>query len=665
MTAGHHPGHHCGVRVALGVLAVVTGIGGGVLHAVNTVAGRGFEPSSWPVQVADAIAFGAVGAVLAARSTARRVPDLMVATGLGQGLSLVLLEYAILGPVPLAPLALWVGSWLWAPAIFLSATVLVLLLPNGTLPSPRWRPALVLSWVVLALHAVVWATTSYDDQTVRTIRVRDLRNPIGLPVAGTPAVQLALGAVTLVAAGLALASLISRWRSSSGDARQQLKWLAVGAAAVVLLFELGVAAPQPWAQLLIGLSALPMPVAMGVAALRYRLWDVDLAISTGLRYVLLSAIAIAVYTAVVSALGAVSGAPVVATAVVAVVLLPLQGRLTRLVNRLVHGENDDPDTALAQLGARLEATGDPAEVADRLLPAVVRRLAGLLRSPFAQIELADGSVVVDGAVAEPVERIGLHFAGSNVGTLVLAARQRSRAERSRLDRVAAQAAVAVHSVLATREARRSRQLVVAAREEERRRLRWDLHDGVAPLLAGVALQAETARDIVHDDPDAARAILDRLVPNLTGAVADVRAIVHELRPSALDELGLAGAVGELAARFDRADRRVVVSADRVDGLPAAVDLAAYRIVAEALSNAVRHAQASRIEVTLRRLGDRLAVRVTDDGRGLPDRPPDGVGLDSMRVRAEELGGRFRVVSVPGGGTTVTADLPHAMGDEAS
>ena len=106
MTAGHHPGHHCRVRVTIGVLAVVSGLGGAVLHAVNAVAGRGFEPSFWLVQVADAVAFGAVGAVLAARSTARRVPDLMVATGLGQGLSLALMEYAILGPLPLAPLAM-------------------------------------------------------------------------------------------------------------------------------------------------------------------------------------------------------------------------------------------------------------------------------------------------------------------------------------------------------------------------------------------------------------------------------------------------------------------------------------------------------------------------------------------------------------------------------
>ena len=664
MTTGRGPGHHAGVRVNCGMLAIAAGLAGATLNAVNALAGRGFEGSFWLVLAVASVSFGAVGVVLAARSTARRVPDLMVATGLGQGLSLLLLEYAILGPLPLAELAMWLASWLWAPSLFLSATVLVLLLPDGTLASPRWRPALTLSWVVLGLHAVLWALTPYQN-AAPPIVVRDLTNPVGLTVAAAPAFQVVLGLGTLAAAGLALASLVSRWRRSSGDARQQLKWLALGAAVAVLLFGLGVVAPLPWGELLVGLAAVPMPMAMGVAALRHRLWDVDLAISTGLRYALLSAIAMAVYTVVVSLLGAVSGAPVVATAAVALVLLPLHDRLRLWVNHLVHGEGDDPDTALARLGVRLEETGDPADVADRLLPVVVDRLAGLLRSPFAVIELADGTVVGHGDPSEPVERIELHYAGSRVGVLSLAGRTRSPGERSRLDRVSAQAAVAVHSVLATREARLARQLVVAAREEERRRLRWDLHDGVAPLLAGLALQAETARDIVHDDPDAARAILDRLVPNLAGAVADVRAIVHELRPPSLDELGVVGAVAELAARFDRPERRVVVSADRVDGLPAAVDLAAYRITAEALNNAVRHADASLIEISLRGVGSELQVRITDDGHGLPIDGRGGVGLDSMRSRAEELGGRFSVVSTPQGGTTVTADLPTAMGgDEA-
>lgn len=661
MTVGRGLGHDERVRMIAGVLAVVAGLAGSVLHAVNSAAGRGFEPSFWLVLALASIAFGSVGTMLAARSTVRRIPGLMVATGLGQGLGLLCMEYAILGPMPGAPLALWLATWLWAPSLFLSATVLPLLLPDGLLASPRWRPALWAAWLVLAAHVVIWAVTPYEAQ-FPPIRVRDLVNPIGQQWATDPALQIGLAVATAMVVAAALASVAMRWRSSAGDARQQLKWLVFGAGAAVAVFAAGAAAPQPWGELLVGAAALPVPLTAGVAALRHRLWDVDLAISIGLRYALLSASVVVVYTMVTSVWAASSSAPAVAAAVVAVVLLPLHDGLRRLVNRLVHGERDDPDTALALLGARLEATGDPVEVADALLPEVVARLAGLLRSRYVALELADGTVIRHGEAAAS-ERIVLRYAGREVGVLDLAARQRSRAERHRLERVAEQASVAVHSVLATREARRSRQLVVAAREEERRRLRWDLHDGVAPLLAGLALQAETARDLVDTDPGTTRVILDRLVPNLTAAVGDVRAIVHELRPPALDELGLAGAVRELAARFDRPVQRVEVIVDDVDGLSAAVDLAAYRIVAEALNNAVRHAKAGRIEVRLARAEDGLVVRIADDGRGLPALAGGGVGLDSMRARADELGGRFDVTPAAGGGTVVTATLPLEMGDD--
>ncbi len=379
MTAGRGLGHDERVRVTAGVLGVAAGVTGAVLHAVNSAAGRGFEPSFWLILGVAAVAFGSVGAMLAVRSTVRRVPGLMVTTGLGQGLTLVCLEYAILGPLPFAPFAQWVATWLWAPSIFLSATVLPLLLPDGALASPRWRPALWLAWSVLALHALVWAVTPYEAQ-FPPIRIRDLVNPVGQSWATHSAVQVGLAAATAVATGLALASVVWRWRRSSGDARQQLKWLALGAGAAVALFAAGAAAPQPWGELLVGVSALPVPLAAGVAALRHRLWDVDLAISIGLRYALLSVVVVVVYTVVVSVLASSSSAPVVATAVVALALLPLHDGLRRLVNRLVHGERDDPDTALAVLGARLEATGDPAETADALLPEVVAGLGGLVRS---------------------------------------------------------------------------------------------------------------------------------------------------------------------------------------------------------------------------------------------------------------------------------------------
>lgn len=663
MTAGRPLREDGGVGFLVGVLAVGSGLAGGVLHALNAGAGRGVEPSFWLLSALGALAFGSTAAILAARSEVRRVPLLLGAIGLGQGLALLFREYALLGALPLDQLALWLGSWLWAPSYIASAALLPLLLPDGFLPSAKWRPALVLSIVALSAQALSWALTPYELQDV-PLTVRDLTNPVGITAAASPIVFGVVTSVTVFAVAVSLASVAARWRASTGERRQQLKWLLVGGAATVVVFALGLVVPQPAGEVVAALAAIPLPAACGVAALRHRLWDVDLVVSVSLRYAILSAVVIAVYATVVAVLGASTGAPVVATGVVALVLLPLHSRLQRWTNRLVHGEPDDPSTALARLGERLAATSDPADVADRLLPEVVARISTLLKTPYAAIRLADGGVIEHGAPTEELDRVPLSFGGAEVGTLELARRARSRGERHRLDLLARQAAVAVHSVLLTREARRSRQLVVAAREEERRRLRWDLHDGVGPSIAALALQAETARDLVADDPDAATRILDRMVPRLNGTVADVRAIVHELRPPSLDELGLAGAVRELATRFAGSDRRIDVDLSEVGDLPAAVDLAAYRIVSEALANAVRHSGAATVRVTARRDGTWLNLAVVDDGHGLRADAPAGVGLASMRARAEELNGRCVIGPAPDGtGTSVSAVLPLTLAKE--
>jgi signal transduction histidine kinase len=664
MTVGHPVREDGRVRFLLGVSAVIAGLVGAVLHASNAAAGRDLEPSFWLLGALGAVAYGGTGAIVGARSRVERIPHVLGAIGLGHGVALVLTEYALLGEGPLDWVALWIGSWLWAPSLVASAVLLPLLLPDGRLPSERWRPALIVSIVALALTVLTWALTPYDLQDFPIV-VRDLRNPVGIAAAASPAVMGAVLALTLLAVVLAFASVAARWRVSTGERRQQLKWILVGGAATVLVFAAGFLVPQPAGEVIAALAVVPIPAACGVAALRHRLWDVDLVVSVGLRYALLSVVVIAVYATVVSLLGSLTGAPVIATAVVALVLLPLHSRLQRWVNRLVHGEPDDPATALARLGERLEATSDPAEVADRLLPEVVARIARLLHAPYVAIDLADGGVVSAGEPPHAVDRVPLRYGGADVGELQVARRRRSLRELQRLEQLGRQAAVAVHSVLLTREARRARQLIVAAREEERRRLRWDLHDGIAPSIAALALQAETARDLVGADPAAATSILDRLVPRLNSAVADVRSLVHELRPPTLDELGLAGAVGELAARFAGPGRTVDPQVRNVEGLPAAVDLAAYRIVSEAVSNAVRHGGATAIEVRMRREREWLRVEVTDNGTGIDPAATPGVGLASMRARAEELGGSFSAGTAEhGAGTTISALLPLSVEEES-
>jgi len=672
VTAGRPVAHDVPVRVSpgvgVGVLAVLAALVGAVLYQVNAAAGRALEPSFWLLGMVGALAFAGTGAFLAARGRVPVVRRVLLGIGLGHGISLLGREYGLLAlaeGAPLAAAALWIGSWTWAPAHMATGALLPLVLPDGSAPSSRWRPALALSVTAMVAQAVWWAVLPYDLQDVPIV-VPGAVNPVGTPDATHLAVEVAVAGVTALAVALALVSVAVRWRRSAGERRQQLKWLLLGGGATVVVFATAFAVPQPLGEVVAALAPLPIPLACAVAALRHRLWDVDVLLSRSLLYTALSAAVVAAYVLVVGLLGGLvgtgTGAPLVATAVVALLVLPLHGRLQRLVNRLVHGEVEDPYTALARLGDRLAATADPVDVAERLLPEVARRVADLLRSSYVAVELADGTRVEHGDRPADVERTPLCYGGSDVGALVLAARAgRSGGERRRLDALGRQVGVAVHSVLLARDVRRSRQLVVTAREEERRRLRRDLHDGLGPVLAALALQAETARDLVGADPGAATALLDRLVPRLNGAVADVRSLVHELRPPTLDELGLAGAVRELAARFAGPDRAVRVELGELGVLPAAVDVAAYRIVAEALANAVRHAQPRTVTVALARNGRWLQVEVGDDGRGLDPAGHAGVGLLSMRERAEELDGRCTVAARPGGGgTVVTARLPLAV-----
>ena len=211
---------------------------------------------------------------------------------------------------------------------------------------------------------------------------------------------------------------------------------------------------------------------------------------------------------------------------------------------------------------------------------------------------------------------------------------------------------------------RSRERLVAAREEERRRLRRDLHDGLGPQLASQTLKLEAARETIRTDPDRAEALLGQLIDKSQGQIAEIRRLVYALRPPALDELGLVGALRETAAQGELSGLRVsFIAPDRLPPLPAAVEVAAYRIIQEALTNVIRHARAGscRVTLALNEAAGTLALEVTDDGLGLPAEVRAGVGLVSMRERAAELGGVCRVEAGPDGGVRVAASLPLPPG----
>ena len=427
------------------------------------------------------------------------------------------------------------------------------------------------------------------------------------------------------------------------------------------------------------------PLCFGIAILRYRLWDIDVIINRTLVYGVLTVSIVALYILVVVGLGTLFQAQgnlsisLLATGLIAVLFQPLRTRLQRVVNQLMYGERDDPYGVLSRLGQRLEATLAP----DAVLPTIVETVAQALKLPYTAITLKQvGTFTLAasyGSSQGELLRLPLIYQTEQVGELILAPRTPDEtftsSDRKLLADLAHQAGVAAHAVRLTDDLKQltvdlqhSRERLVTAREEERRRLRRDLHDGLGPQLAGLTLKLETARNrLAHD------ALADTLLSDLTTrtqtAVADIRRLVYALRPPVLDELGLLPALWEQALQYsDSGANGLHVHIDTPEHLPelsAAVEVAVYRIAQEALTNVVRHAHARHCDIQLA-LDERmrhLTLEVQDDGGGMPAAPKQGVGLLSMRERAEELGGTWTMQQRPTGGTCVSVTLPYRhLGD---
>jgi signal transduction histidine kinase len=599
-------------------------------------------------------AFAVCGAIIAWHRPRNPIGWLLVADGLGHattafGAPLAQTLTDADAPIALVRATLTLAAWAWPWSIGLFLPLALTLFPNGRLPSRRWRPAVVGVTATAPLFAVAagaaptplsegfppgYVTIASYDALAPLWTFSELRN--------------------LLAFGLAIASLLVRYRRGGESLRRQLLWLVLATITVIALII-------PWAFVagtpIVVLFAIPLiPLAITVAILRHRLLDIRLVLSRFVSWALLSGLVIGGYAVVVAALDNVVSARIgrsaVVTVIIAMLVAPLLPPLQRAVERAMYGDRRDVARVVARVGSRLR-TGGLEDVA-----AAVREA---LRLPYVSLSSTD-----EAPLDVVLRTIPLEYAGEAVGELVVGLRpgEREIADRDRdvLLLVAAPLAVALHATKLSADLQASRGRIVAAREEERRRLRRDLHDGLGPTLTGVAFAADAAANLVDSDAPTARRLLSTMRTDVRIAIADIRRLIEDLRPPALDELGLVEALRrrteQLSWRADGAPVRVSLDVvDTLPELPAAIEVAAYRIAAEALTNIVRHSSASSAVLRLR-CTQSLDLEILDDGPPVHGAWQPGVGLHAMRERADELGGSFQAGPSPTGGR-VFASFPLA------
>ena len=624
-------------------------------------------------------AYAVAGALIAGRQSKNAIGWVFLLISTGTGLTALADAYAG-HHLPGWAAAAWFQNWSFGLCYPVGFSVLLMLFPNGHLPSRRWRPLLGLAVLAAVSRVVVELLGSAPVTGHFSGSALLAANPTGIiPVNfENSSAGAALYAATwllsfLVIAGATVA-LMTRLIRSRAEERQQLKWLALVAGLIVPSFAAhfliqviwGSSVPDYGAFIFHPLLVLGLPVATAIAILRYNLYEIDVLINRTLVYGVLTIVVVGFYVGAVGLLGLLLQqrasllVALLATGVIAVVFAPLRVRVQAAVNRLMFGVRRDPYEVLADLGRQLEATSADTP----LLESVAGTVARALQLPYVALRVAtDGSGAI---TAEHGTKVGesivipLVYQGESTGELVVALgshrAQLSPSDQRLLADLTRQAAAAVHSVVVTTQLERSRERLVSALEEERRRLRRDLHDGLGPALAAQTLKAGSARALFTRDPERAQALLEELEVDAQTAMADVRRLVYNLRPPALDELGLAGAIRQTAATHAGGMRMMVELPDHLPVLPAAVELAAYRIAQEALTNVTRHARARRCRLRLT-VDEDLELEVVDNGIGLAGAGPPGVGMSSIRERAAELGGISSIGPGRSNGTRVFVQLP--------
>lgn len=507
---------------------------------------------------------------------------------------------------------------------------------------------------------------------------------LGSSVAAWDAVEALL--IVALIGSLAFAQVYRYVRVSNRQQQQQTRWL-MSAFALWFLFALGVnltpanvlffeASPAGLATfgiatLFTTATLVLFPVSIAVAILRYRLFEIDIWINRTLIYGALTVFVIGTYVLTVTTGnrlvdGEALLAPPVAAAAIALTFNSVRIWVQQRVNRLVFGERDDPYLVLTKLGQQMEQLARPENVATAIVETVTRAM----KAPYVAVLSGTPEEILasTGRPTNDSESFHMRFGDMRAGTLVVG--QRSPGEKYSsidvrlLEDLARQSGIAVHAsqeTLRTRQLaadlQRVRERLVTSRVEERQRIRRDLHDSLGPALGSQALTIDVARSLLESDPEAADRILVDLKKHSKETLTLVRMLARELRPPVLDELGLEAALRWIQDTNVSEDLEIEMDLPEFPVLPAAVEVATFRIVEEAITNVARHSGATRCKVSVGFMNGKLGLRVCDDGKGIALGSEPGVGTTSMRERAEELGGSMAVRSSPGEGTAVEAFLP--------
>lgn len=565
--------------------------------------------------------------------------------------------------------AFWVFTRLGS-VLILPIVLLLLVFPDGRLRSGGWR---AVSVIAIALGCVmpfafVFAPAdalAEDDPSRREMLEAFDRSGLSMPIPDAAWNVLLVAAMPCLAASLVLALIVcvSRRVGARPDERAQLRWLVWSGIIFVAALFVYPLVPTVVVDVLLGVTIGLIAASVVIAVTRYRLYDIDRLLSWTLVYAALIATIIAVDVLVVLAIGSTiddRAAMLLAVVAVTIAYAPLRTRLFGLASRLVNGRRGDPYAVVSSLADRLErANGTQEQLLD-----VAGAVAEAFASSYVRVELdREGREPIAAAHGTPVPRVvelPLEYGGAVIGRISMEPGRRpvvSDRDHRLLGDLVRLAAAAMLNAELSRELQAIRERLVVAREEERSRLRRELHDGLGPLLAGVKLRLETARNLAELDPARSLTLLDAAIDDQSEVIGEIRRIVHDLRPPALDDLGLVRALEQQGERLAGAGLAIDVTGEVPRVLPPAVEVAVYRIVSEALTNVRRHSGATSAQVRLAADERTLRVEVRDDGTGIPAAAVGGVGLRSLRERAAELGGTLDVDPAGDGGTVIRAALP--------